>query len=254
MQIALLQLNIESGHFLDAVISFIKQHNFDIVQLQEVSGGTFNRYHYIDNFEDIKEKLGYNGVLTKTATHVTDESSYFGKATFFKPSFTLLSQEVVWLSPFTKLNNFPKQPEDIKQLPHSTLHIRLQKEGRVINCVNTHLAWGPNPKDEPYKLDQAKILVEYMKNMETPFFLSGDFNVTPDSQIALWFDELGNNLITENHITNTLNPHIHRAKELFPKGLAVDYVYVSKDIIVKNFQVIQEDLSDHLGLMCEIEI
>ena len=36
--------------------------------------------------------------------------------------------------------------------------------------------------------------------------------------------------------------------------VAVDFIFVSSDITVKHFAVIEEDLSDHLGLTVEVEI
>jgi len=254
MKLSLLQLNIESARFIEEIIAYIKNYNFDILQLQEVTGGTFNRYHAIDSFRELKKRLGYEGVLTKTTTRLNDESSYFGKAIFFKPTFTLVSQQVVWFKSAAQLKEFPKTPEEIQNLPHNALHIQLEKDGKTIDCINTHLAWGPTPEDQPYKLEQAKILVDYMKHVPAPFVLSGDFNVTPDSQIVKWMDAIGKNLTTEYHITNTLNARTHRAKTLFPKGLAVDYIYTSKKIQVKSFAVINDDLSDHLGLKMEFEI
>ena len=254
MTISLLQLNIESARFVDEIVSYIKQYDFDILHLQEVSAHVFNKYHNIDCFQELKNRLGYEGVLTKTTTRLNDPSSYFGKAILFKPAFTLRSQQEIWMKPTKQLVQLPKTAEEIRQLSHNALHVQLEKDGKTINCINTHLAWGPTPEDEQYKLDEAKILVDYMKNVSKPFVLSGDFNVTPDSQIVEWFDAMATYLITEYRITNTLNPNVHRAKILFPQGLAVDYIYISKDIKVDNFEVITEDLSDHFGLKTKIEI
>ncbi len=69
-------------------------------------------------------------------------------------------------------------------------------------------------------------------------------------------NSLARNLTTENRITNTLNPRTHQIKHLLSAGLeiAVDYIFISKEIQVKEFAVIEEDLSDHLGLKATIEI
>lgn len=97
------------------------------------------------------------------------------------------------------------------------------------------------------------MLVEYMKNVPRPFILSGDFNLTSDSQTIQQLNNLATNLTLDNHVTNTLNAHTHKAKHLFPPGLAVDYIYTSKDVVVEKFAVVEEDLSDHLGLIAMIE-
>ncbi|HUD44717.1 MAG TPA: endonuclease/exonuclease/phosphatase family protein [Patescibacteria group bacterium] len=253
MTLKFLQLNIESGRFLDEVIAFIQKHDFDIINLQEVSGGKFNKYNQFDIFQTLKEKLGYKGELTKTMIGKSDPQSYFGNATFFKPSFSLLNKkEIIWLKPFVELSELPKN--NFQTLPRNALHLTLTKDNLTLNVINAHLAWGPTPLDEPYKINQANILIDYMKNVSQPFVLSGDFNVTPDSQIVKNFNQLARNLTVENHLTNTLNAKTHRVLSLFPPGLAVDYIYTSQDIKVDKFEAIKETLSDHLGLMTEIVI
>jgi len=125
------------------------------------------------------------------------------------------------------------------------------------NCgtINTHWAWGPTPKDEPYKLEQAKSLIEFVTTIKDPFVLTGDFNVTSDSKIIQDLNQLGINHTVRNELTNTLNPHLHRAVDIFPKGLAVDYIYTSFTLGTEGFTLIDTpDLSDHYGLKITIEI
>lgn len=131
MKVKLLQLNIESGRFLDQIIAYVRKQDFDILHFQEVSGSTFNRYHKLDMFEVIKQKLDCDGVLTKTVTHSLDKNSYFGKAIFFKKNFKLLSRNEIWLKPFKVLKTFPKTSEEIKQLPHNALDVVLERKKKV---------------------------------------------------------------------------------------------------------------------------
>ena len=67
---------------------------------------------------------------------------------------------------------------------------------------------------------------------------------------------MATNLIVKNKVTNTLNPRVHYArKKLFPPGLAVDYIYISKHFKQKKFKVLKNlDLSDHFGLESELEL
>ncbi len=97
-------------------------------------------------------------------------------------------------------------------------------------------------------------MVDYLKQVQPPFILTGDFNVRPDTQLIKNFDTLARNLTSEHKITNTLNAQTHRAVEIFPPGIAVDYIYITDDIKVNKFEVIAETLSDHLGLQAELEI
>jgi endonuclease/exonuclease/phosphatase family metal-dependent hydrolase len=47
----------------------------------------------------------------------------------------------------------------------------------------------------------------------------------------------------------------HAAKQLFPPGLGVDFAFVSKNISVTDFHLVDTpDLSDHLGLSLTIDV
>lgn len=255
MTISLLHLNILGGKFLDTIIDYIQDHQFDILQFQEVSGGEFNQYGHKDLFTQIKDRLDYNGVLTRAMTKPQNAASYEGNATFFKNSFTFKHQNVVWLQPFAEMEKLAEQIDEIKKLPRNALHLQLSKGGQIINLINAHLTWGPTPQDEPYKVEQGEILYKYLQTVPHSFILTGDFNVTPNSHIVQSINQLARNLTVENNLTNTLNPRTHRAPQLFPPGLAVDYVYVTKDITVKNFSLIdKKNLSDHFGLSITFEV
>lgn len=255
MTIKFLHLNIQGGRRLDEVISYILANNFDIIQLQEVTDGFMSK-NGLDIFEYLKNKLGYEGVLAKSMKIIKGENdAYFANATFFKREIIIEDKKVIWLKYYEEYKDpvDERDPEFIRAFPHNALALKLKIASKSFWTINTHLAWGPNPLDEPYKIEQAKKLEKFLKEIKGSFILSGDFNVTPDSVIVKSFDLLGTNHARIAGLTNTLNPHLHRAaKELFPGGLAVDYIYTSKDLKTSNFSLISEpDLSDHLGLSIE---
>lgn len=247
-------LNIEGGRKLDDVISYILKNDFDIIQLQEVAGGYFSKDRDPDNFIKLQESLGYHASLTKTWYMQNQPGSYFGNATFFKPLLSKIDKKVIWLKPFKEVDSYnTEDPEFIKSLPRNALALKFLLDKKSVWFVNTHLAWGPNPKDEPYKVDQARILYNFLKELDSPFLLSGDFNVTNESQIVKMIDDLAVNHSVRAGLTNTLNPHLHRAKELFPQGHAVDYIYTSPDLVAENFMLVDiPDLSDHFALRIDI--
>lgn len=252
MLLKLLQLNIERGRFLDRVISYIKLHDFDIVQLQEITNGTIS-YNKNNCFTDLTKALGYQAELALCFQKRDEYKTFVGIATYVKVNFPIIKRNSIYMKPFEEIPGTQKMlPQDV---PRNALHLVVEVNGKTLNLLNTHLAWGPTPTDEPYKLDQAKIVYEYLKTVSSPWILSGDFNLTPASQVVKWFDTLGRNLVVENNIANTLNPHTHRVREIFPEGLAVDFIYTSRNITVKNFKLIDTpDLSDHYGLSIAIEI
>ncbi len=248
MKIKFLHLNIEWSRFPEKVSNFIKENDIDIVNLQEVTGGKLNEKS-IDTFEYFKQSLGYRGELVKNWSLYADKNDYFGNTTLFRNPIELVKKEVVWLKEFMLIPNFKKR--DIKEDPRSAMSLTLRAEGKKFNVINTHLAWGPTPEDEPYKMDQARKLYAYMLSVKYPFILSGDFNVTPDSKIVKMIEKFGDNLTTANNIPTTLNSKLHRFPNL---SYAVDYIFIPKNTKYGNFKLIDEDLSDHYGLFAEIEL
>lgn len=251
MTFKFLQLNIEKGRFIDSVLGFIKEESFDIVSLQEVAGGSLD-YNGIDCFNIVKKKLDLQGEFGIVYKDIHDTNSYCGNATFFNKSLHLIKSELIWQKEFKEID--PKG-FDFKNLSRSFLAVLLEVQGQKFWVVNAHLAWSPHSNDTDYKLAQAQKLFAYVKKLSPNFILSGDFNVSPASKIVSWFSTISKNLIVEQNIQNTLNPRTHVAKHLFPKGVAVDYIFPGNEIKVKKFNVIDQiDLSDHFGLSLEFEI
>ena len=255
MSIKLLQLNIYKGLFFNEIVSFIEENNFDILHLQEVSGGSVSK-NSIDCFDELIRKTSYNGHLVKSLTISDNPKSYFGNATFYKKELLPISNKAIWLKPYSQITRYDNASDDeIKQFPRSALDVVLKINSKNIHFINTHLAWGNTPLDEDYKLSQAQILADYVRALPEPFVLSGDFNVTPETILIKMFDSQGANLITKYKISNTLNPNIHRAKHLFPEGIAVDYIFTSSSLAIRDFRLVDKpDLSDHFGLIVEIEV
>lgn len=254
MLLKFLQLNIYRGKWLSEIISFIKKNKFDIIHLQEVCGGLIS-YNNADDFQELQQHSGYQGELLRSWTLVGDEASYFGNATFFNPSFHVTKKDVFRLSPsrdvvLSETDHYPLSNE-----PRTAYILALEKDGQTITTVNTHLERGNDSYDDENKLRQGAKLASYLQTLPEPYIISGDFNVTPDSQVVKNVSVFGRNLVVENNIKNTLNPRKHAGKHLFPPGLAVDYIFPSPKVQVKKFSVLSDlDLSDHLGLSMEFEI
>lgn len=253
MRIKLLQLNIEAGSRYSDLIKYLKQEQFDLLHFQEVCGGKFSRIGN-DNFSALKDELTLHGDLAISMNQIHDKSSYFANATFYKPNLIPLKKQIVWLHPFREVEEIERTDHDLlRSLPRNALALQFQINNELIWFINTHLAWGPNPKDEPHKIIQGQKLESFIANLTDPFILSGDFNVDKDSSVVKSIEKLGVNHAVNAGITNTLNPNVHRAKELFPKGVAVDFIFTSPDLIYENFSLVDKpDISDHLGLKIDI--
>lgn len=253
MLLKLMDLNIQKGRLLDEVIKFIKENDFDVIHLQEVTSGILSYDQKTDCFEKILQSIPYQGFSDHHWSAKSYPNSFLSNASFFKKNILIRRKEIVWLKNFQEtIDPFHVRWEEVSR---AALSITVDFNGQIVNFINTHLAWSPRSNDEPHKLAQGKILVNYLQNLKNPFILSGDFNVDPQTKLVSYFNKIGKNLTIKNQVTNTLNPHLHVAREVFPKGIAVDYIFISKDLTAQNFKVIDHpDLSDHLGLAVEIKL
>lgn len=248
MSLKLLQLNIFHGRFLDRIISYIKENDFDIIQLQEVSSYALS-FDKKNNLNELKKALFYQNFFIKTTQLVDKESSSYGLATFIKHTISIKKKEVIWLKDF--FTTISKEAIDWRKQPRAVFAVLLQVKNKEFFVINTHLAWSPTSEDTDYKIAQGKILLDYLKQLRLPFILTGDFNVDSSSFIIKEIQKYAKNLLENNNIMNTLNPGLHRAKHLFPPGLAVDYIFMHPKIHAESFEVLDKDLSDHLGLKLE---
>lgn len=253
MHVKLFNLNIFGGIALEKTIAFIQQGQFDLIHLQEVTGGQLSRTPLpVDTYQAIKNKLGMSAAIANAWKLKSDPVSYFGNATFYHPSYTLLKQEIIWMKPFGEIISMEK---DMEEFPRNALALLLEKDGKRFWSINTHMAWSPTGKDAPHKIEQGKILIEFLQSLSEPFILSGDFNMDDTTYTIHKISQFATCLNTLQQTKNTLNPRMHKAKHLFPEGLGVDFIFASKQIQPVSFSVLtNEDLSDHLGLTASLAL
>ncbi len=172
---------------------------------------------------------------------------YIGNATLYRPQWVYLDHHFMRFQP-AEIISYP-DTKDPSLHTRSAIFIKFKTPKEVFWSINTHLAWGPTPLDEPYKVKEATLLSEKIITLDAPFILSGDFNVTRETQTAHLLEQHGFSLTRQHQIPNTLNPTIHRSKHLFPKGLAVDYLIVHPSLHCGGFTCVTEpSLSDHFAL------
>jgi endonuclease/exonuclease/phosphatase family metal-dependent hydrolase len=258
MNVSLLQLNMNADAFWDSVIPYLTSHDFDVIHLQEVAG-KHTKVGIIDTkrdcYEELQKILGekYNSEFVLTDRFTSSPDAYFGNAIFYKKEYPLLQKHIEW----SKKNEepFSSDATTYENTGRALLHVTLSIAGKEVSFLTTHGAWAKTPKEEPHQTEQGKILLNYLKNVQQPFVFSGDLNLDPEQPTIAKIGELARNLTNDHHITNTLNPRTHYARaRMFPPGVAVDYIFTSRDITVKSFNVLEEDISDHLGLVAEFEI
>jgi len=249
---SLFQLNIQKGCFLPEIIRYVENNPFDVLTLQEVTGGTFSK-NGDDTFTVLKDTLGYEGEMIVDLIDQEQKENYFGSAILFSPSVSLLQKREIRPSPLTYVEI--KKHDDWKKIVRSGLALTVTKDSVPFEVVTTHGAWSNSPYDTPEKIKQAEVISTHLQALDSPFIFAADLNVVSDTEVIRLYEKYATNLTKRSALMNTLNPKIHYVPGLFPAGLAVDFIFASPRINVKEFALVDSpDLSDHYGLRTVFEI
>lgn len=118
----------------------------------------------------------------------------------------------------------------------------------IITIINFHGLWnGKGKTDCAERLEQSDKIIEFLRTLDHPFVLCGDFNLLPDTESLKKFERFGlRNLIAERDITSTRTSFYTKPEKF------ADYAFVSQDIEVKEFNVLPDEVSDHAPLFIEI--
>jgi endonuclease/exonuclease/phosphatase family metal-dependent hydrolase len=245
MRLKLLNLNIYGGKYYDNLISFIKTNDFDIVCLQEVRGGNYS-FAKTDIFKKLQEDLQMEAEFALTTNLKEDKSSCDGNAIYYKKSLKAKNKQIISLYPYKETE--PTET-DFTTYPRNALSLDFEINGKTLSIINTQLSWNKIPKETAIQTRVGQKLLSFIKGIKNEYILVGDFNLEATSRMVSKFNAILRNLTLENKITNTLNPRTHRAQILFPKGLAVDFIFTTPTLKITDFKLVDSlDLSDHFGL------
>lgn len=121
-------------------------------------------------------------------------------------------------------------------------------DGGPVTVINFHGLWNGNGKtDTKDRLRQSRNILEFAKHIENPLILCGDFNLLPDTESIRILERAGlRNLISEFGVTSTRTSFYSKPQKF------ADYVFISKDIQLKDFKVLPGEVSDHSPLLVEM--
>ncbi len=255
MVLKVFQLNLYKGKWLEKAAEFLKAENPDIITLQEV---TTNKLNYFDDqnvslFDELKIRLGIEGVYDCTMQFKNLPGSCFGNAVFSK--FKIKSSSVVSMKDggefyydFEKHGDFGK---DRPFVPRHLIDATLEVDDSYMHVISVHGAWTAPPSDNEETLRQAGVIANHLRSLgDEPFIMGGDMNMPQNTKVIGKISKVCKNLMEGSGIKQTLNPRLHYLKS---KELAVDYIFTSRHFDLKNIEVLQVDISDHLPVVAQLE-
>ncbi len=118
-----------------------------------------------------------------------------------------------------------------------------------VTTINFHGLWnGKGKTDSEDRLLQSDKIIKFIKTLKAKVVLCGDFNLLPDTKSLEIIEKSGLiNLIKKYDIKST-RTGLYSKPEKY-----ADYCFVNRDIKVKDFKVLPEEVSDHAPLYIEFE-
>lgn len=252
MTVKFITLNIwQGGNLLDEALLFLQEKDPDILLMQEVYNGKDFLYEQKYRTFDLVRKIlsfpyaSFSPAFLDTRTIGNIDQ---GNAVFSK--FPILDNTTIAYDlPYGKFD----EEHDIvsyEEVPRCIEHAVLSIQGNKYNIYNLHGIWGKDGKDSERRLKMSKVLIEEVKDKER-VILAGDFNLNPDTKTIRNIEEYLCNVF-KNKLITTFNMKQKKKPELAKS--VVDMVFVSPDINVIGYSCPKVDISDHLPLVCDLEL
>lgn len=254
----LVTLNVWGGKLYEPLINFLKKHSVytDIFCFQDILFGNEPEFSPIQKgrinlFAETQNVLkAFNSFIYRDP-----EESYFhgellpldvgcGQAVFVKNSIEVLEN-----------GGFRSHPEspyhkggDMVSGRCQWVKIKSENSGNV-TILNLHGLWQRNSqkKDTPERMEQSQKIKEFFNNHNGKKILCGDFNIINDGNAMSLLEEDMINLIKKYDIKSTRSSHYPKEEKF------ADYILTSTNIEIEDFQVLSDEVSDHLPLLLEFK-
>lgn len=228
----ILSWNIWIDGYLDQVHTYLKNSNADIIALQEVT----------------QEKDGSNNIAKIVAGEL-------GYDFIFDPTMEgeLNGKIVDWgkaiISRY-KITEY-KAYELSQKERRTALKATIQINGTFLHVFSVHLLH-THQQDNEIQTLQVENLIKVLPKENV--LVMGDFNATPDSKVIKKMEEYLSNADFKSTPTWSMYAEGCPVCMLAEVNTCLDYIFISKDIKVKSFEVGQSRGSDHLPILANLVI
>lgn len=220
-EVKIVSYNIHSGLNKDMfpslfdIIDFLRIENADIICLQEVNESAKAGFQVSSLKEDLDMYSHFGANVVKLGAN-------YGLATYSK--YKIISQNHIYLSSKTEQRG----------MLHTVVKLGF---GRKLNIINLHLGLNDTEREK-----QLKEVESFVKNLEDPYIVVGDFN---DGNMNI-NEDIFKDAATKVNKDNTLT---------FSTALdRIDYILVSPDIEVIDYDVLMKNMSDHYPIVSKFKI
>ncbi len=242
----LIQLKTWSCKLPSEIIRLFDKENPDIICLQEVvtsidGGKIFDTIGSI--LDEHPFKYQYNTPLVEfNFMHHTAT-----RGNMIASNFNLLETNEVWtLGNLTR--NFDYINSGGYNVARNIAHSKIEAPDGIVHVLTLHgyhIKEHKNGNDET--LRACTELVKYASLLDGPIIISGDFNLSPDSESIQLVNNSFRNLTIESGLSTTRN-HLTKKTEV------CDYIFVNDKVNVNKFYASDIIASDHAGLVLDFTL
>ncbi|MEX2027969.1 MAG: endonuclease/exonuclease/phosphatase family protein [Candidatus Curtissbacteria bacterium] len=245
---------------------FLRSQNADILSLQEVTKRIDESVNLdliskdtIDNFSIQLQNSFFAPVwiLSKFEKANFHGKKHFlfdlgGKAEFgnyIRTKFHISKGQNIFVqNHFTYVTDWSNWPEeDYRAVQVVDLNIG----GGKLRLLNYHGIWSKDKKGTEKTKEACRTIKKLALEINYPAIITGDFNLFPNTEsISVFRPEL-KSLVDEYNIKST-RPSTNELSDM--NRNVVDYIFVTEGIKINTFEVLQNNVSDHLPLVMDFEI
>jgi endonuclease/exonuclease/phosphatase family metal-dependent hydrolase len=229
----------------DKILNFFNKYkDIDIFCLQEI-WSEHNKVDMVSHNGDIQNSLqDIAEILSDYFFYFRPQcSDNYGLVMFVKKNINIVEEGEIFVH--RSKGHVPVGDENNAR---NLQYIKIETKDNPIVVMNFHGLWNDkNKMDSEDRLLQSEKMVDFIKRFTMPIVLCGDFNMLPDTKSLKMVEDVGLvNLIKKFNITSTRTSFYNKPVKF------ADYCLVSKDIKVKDFKVLPDEVSDHSPLYIEI--
>lgn len=253
----LISLNIWGGKVHVPLLRFLEtqKSNTDIFCFQEVFFGLQDAPSIQGTVPNIFSEFAHILQDFQLLFRFAPEGSYFqgeptqgsriGLGMFVRTQLTVIEHNGLFA--YDPTSDFAQDPK--LTMTGNCEFVKIELNGQQVLIANLHGVWQASGKgDTEVRLNQSKIIRQFLDQHQGPKILCGDFNMLPQTQSMSLLAGGMRNLIIEQNIPSTRS-ELYTKEEKYS-----DYMLVSPEISVLDFQVSQVTISDHLPLILKCNV
>lgn len=256
----IISLNTWGGKLIEQLLGFLKAHSkdTDVFCFQEIfhnaTPGTpaISEGWHTQLMSEISKALPdfqpfFDGYQIGTNDNVPEDipvgSVEFGNAVFVRKGISVIEHEAFMIH---RDRNAYLDIGDT--MPRNIQLLKLQNGETTLTIANMHGLWetGVGKGDTDARILQSKRVRFILQDVEGPNILVGDMNLEPGTESIRIMGEGMKNLIQEYGIISTRSSHYTKPTKF------ADFAFVSPGVVVNDFQVLNDEVSDHLPLQLDV--